>query len=78
MAKCSLSKNLHKLNFSRRQIEFFRPMILIGYKMAKLLSDKTIENLSIKDKAISIVNEWNSAMSELIAVMLESKEFKED
>ena len=78
MAKGSLSKNLHKLNFSRRQIEFFRPMILIGYKMAELLSNKEIEAISIKDKAISVVNEWNCAMSKLVVIMLESQELKKE
>jgi hypothetical protein len=55
-------------------------MILIGYRMAELLSNKEIEPISIKDKAISIVNEWNYTMSRLAVVMLEldSKEFKED
>ena len=77
MAKGSLSKNLHKLNFSRRQIEFFRPMILIGYEMAELLRNKEIA-IGIKDKAISVVNEWNCAMSKLVVIMLENQELKKE
>jgi len=77
MAKRSLSKNLHKLNFSRQQINAFSPIMLIGYKMAELLSNNKIKNLECKDEIDSIVNEWNIAASELVVIMLKSKSLKQ-
>ncbi|KPJ67175.1 MAG: hypothetical protein AMJ43_05850 [Coxiella sp. DG_40] len=76
MAKHSLSKNLYKLNFSRQQINAFSPIMLIGYKMAELLSSNKIKNLELKDEINSIVNEWNVTASELVVIMLRSREFK--
>ena len=76
MAKHSLSKNLHKLNFSRQQIDILRTMMLTGYKMAELLSSNKIKNPELKDEIDSIVNEWNVVASELVVIMLRSQEFK--
>ena len=75
-AKHSLSKNLHKLNFSRQQIDILRTMMLTGYKMAELLSSNKIKNPELKDEIDSIVNEWNVVASELVVIMLRSQEFK--
>jgi len=77
MAKHSLSKNLHKLNFSRQQIDILHTMMLTGYKMAELLSSNKIKNLELKDKIDTIVNEWNIAASELVVIMLRSKSLKQ-
>lgn len=70
MAKKIVSKNLHGLNFSHKEIDAFRSMVLIGYRMAKLLSNDKIKKLSIKTEAESLISDWNSTASELITVML--------
>jgi|GEM_PF-2882299 len=77
MAKCSLSKNLHKLNFSRQQIDAFCPIMLIGYKMAELLNNSKSNDLEHKNEIDNIVNEWNVAASEFVVIMLRGKSLKQ-
>lgn len=68
-----LPKNLHGLNFTRRQFTFIRSFVLIGSQMADLLRDEEIKTLHISYEADKLIKEWDSVIMKLVLAQYSKK-----
>lgn len=69
MSKHSLSKTSSKLNLTRRQIELFQKMILIGNQMSEALSALDRKGLVPKNSA-KLARKWGDLMVQLVKMLI--------
>ncbi|MCK4607861.1 MAG: hypothetical protein KAT71_00105 [Gammaproteobacteria bacterium] len=65
MANNSVVQKGHKLKFTRRQLEFIRPIIIVASEMADLLRDPEFRELKIKPDIDKLIKSWEKSIQAL-------------
>ncbi|MBA2655296.1 MAG: hypothetical protein H0U71_09585 [Gammaproteobacteria bacterium] len=69
MTKSSVSKSTSKLNLTRRQIEIFQKIILVGNEMSDALSALDKMMLLPKDSS-KLIRKWQDLMIRLVNLLI--------
>lgn len=69
MTKSSLSKSTSKLNLTRRQLEVFQKIILVGNQMSEALSALDKKMMMPKTSA-KLVQKWQDLMIRLVNMLI--------